>query len=551
MRLKQLLITLSLLMGGIGAMQAQKSYDFRINDVLITEENVNQMHNIEGVSIGEGGHLTYAPETRTLSMKNVSLTLQGSSDCIRTRGENLFTLHLEGENVFTAPEGYGADFANTRITGPGKLTVKTRKHAIYIEYGTLTIANGCTVSLYSNDENDGWAGITGNRYSPTNLVVENASLHVKASGKADEPYPYAIGSLASITLDGVKILEPSEAKIDTYDYTYDGGNYTYTFVLLDGKPTTEVKIGKEAAVEYNFYINGVSITEENVNQMHNIKGVSIGDDGHLTYAPETRTLSMKNVSLTVQGSLDCIRTRGKNLFTLHLEGENVFTAPEGYGADFSDTRITGPGKLTVETRKFPIYIESGTLTIADGCTVSLYSNDENNSWGGIEGNRYYPTNLVVEDASLHVKASGKADKPYPYAIGTLASITLKGVKILEPSGAMIGTYDYRYNEGDHTHFFVLLNGEPTTEVKIGKDVAVEEVAATALTLYPNPADHKVHIEGAKAGLRIALYNIEGVRLLTAETNEAGKVELDLTSLPEGNYFVRAGNGQAYRLLVHR
>ena len=81
--------------------------------------------------------------------------------------------------------------------------------------------------------------------------------------------------------------------------------------------------------------------------------------------------------------------------------------------------------------------------------------------------------------------------------------------------------------------------------------AVEEVAATALTFYPNPADHKVHIEGAKAGLRIALYNIEGVRLLTAETNEAGKVELDLTSLPEGNYFVRAGNGQAYRLLVHR
>ena len=90
--------------------------------------------------------------------------------------------------------------------------------------------------------------------------------------------------------------------------------------------------------------------------------------------------------------------------------------------------------------------------------------------------------------------------------------------------------------------------KPAKEVKIMKTLAVEEVDVADLRVYPNPATHYVQVEGAKAGASIALYSLEGIRLLAAEANEAGAVELDLTTLPAGNYVVKAG-GKHLKLSV--
>ncbi|KGN99171.1 hypothetical protein HQ36_01585 [Porphyromonas gingivicanis] len=308
----------------------------------------------------------------------------------------------------------------------------------------------------------------------------------------------------------------------------------------------------KAQTDYEFAINGVEITSNNVGNMGTIPGVTIGEGGHLTYNKETRTLSMKNVSLEIgKEEGRCLGVSKGALFTLHLEGENSFKAPNSYGIICYETCITGPGELSIEVIASGIYVCEGTLTVANGCTVNVLSESSEIGHAGVEGHWESPTHLIIKDATLHVKAKGQPVAPYPYAVGGFQSIRLEGVQILEPSEATIGNYTHMDRGDTYTHAFVLLNGKPATEVKIAKDVAVEEVEATALKLYPNPANRYIRIEGAKADTPIALYTLEGVRLLTAEANEAGFAEFDLTDLPAGNYVVKAGNGQGYRLLIRR
>ncbi|WP_455088003.1 T9SS type A sorting domain-containing protein [Porphyromonas endodontalis] len=530
-------------------------YEFSICGVSVDSGNVKKLNEIEGVTVGAGGHISYSPETNTLSIKNVSMQAEEGERCLYVYSayENLpFTLHLEGKNQFNATDetAFWTE-CDTRIEGSGELFIRTNHYGIFVHHDATLAIEDCSLEIVSETDGEGRAGIDGLWDTQAKLVIKNASIYAKASGKEKVSYPYAIGGFESITLEGSVITQPSNAGIGSYTFYWDGASYTKQFVMSDGKPATEVRI--EKVIPYEFSICGVEVNSGNVKKLNEIKGVTVGAGGHITYSPETNTLSIKNVTLQPSEGVfavyvDC--QSDDRLFTLSLEGENQFNIVSNCLPLYTDAdmRIDGSGKLSIRTKGTGIFVANdATMTIED-CTLDIVSDTNGDGRACIEANCSERSHLMIKNASIYAKSSGKENAYYPYAIGEFESILLGGVTITEPRDGVVGSYTVQMGENYYTKQFIMSGGKPTKEVKIMKTLAVEEVDVADLRVYPNPATDYVQVEGAKAGASIALYSLEGIRLLAAEANEAGAVELDLTTLPAGNYVVKAG-GKYLKLSV--
>lgn len=555
MKLKHLMGVLLVLLLGSGIAKAQTEYGFKICGVEVNSGNVKKLNEIKGVTVGADGHISYSPETNTLSIKNVSMQAERGKRCLHVYSayKNLpFTLHLEGENQFNSTDetAFWTD-CNTHIEGSGELFIRTNHDGIFVHHdATLTIED-CSLEIVSETDGEGYAGISGNWGTQAKLVIKNASIYAKATGSDDSAYPYAIGGFESISIERSVITQPSNAEIGSYTFYRDSTPYTKQFIMYRNKPATEVRIDRKSDL-YNFSICGVAVTKKNADKLDKISGVSIEDGGYITYSPESNTLKIKDVALKAKTTGYCIHVsdRYKALpFILQIEGDNQFNSPK-YAPIYTrtDMNIEGTGKLSISTGSLGISVAVDvTLTIED-CSIDIVSDSDEENCAGITGHWDCLDHLVIKNASIYAKASGKEDVPYPYAIGGFESIKLEGVTITYPNNAEKGNYSFDWGGYTETKQFVMSDGKPATEVKIMKTLAVEEVDVADLHVYPNPATDYVQVEGAKAGASIALYSLEGIRLLAAEANEAGAVQLDLTTLPAGSYVVKAG-GKHLKLSV--
>ena len=554
MKLKHLMGVLLVLLLGSGIAKAQTEYRFYICGVAVNSENVDKLDEIKGVTVGAGGYISYSPETNTLSIKDVSMQAEEGERCLYVYSayENLpFTLHLEGKNQFNATDetAFWTE-CDTRIEGSGELFIRTNHYGIFVHHDATLAIEDCSLDIVSETDGEGYTGISGYWHTQPKLVIKNASIYAKASGKEVGHYPYAIGGFESITLEGSVITQPSNAGIGSYTFYWDGASHTKQFVMSGDKPATEVRI--EKVIPYEFSICGVSVDSGNVKKLNKIKGVTVGAGGHITYSPETNTLSIKDVSMQDEVGRRCLYVYSayNNLpFTLHLEGKNQFNSTDAIAFwPECDTRIDGSGKLSIRTKGTGIFVANDATLAIEDCTLDIVSDTDGNGRSGIDGDWGTQSKLVIKNASIYAKATGSDYIAYPYAIGGFESIKLEGVTITQPQNAVVGNYSFQWDGTSYTKQFVMSGDKPTKEVKIMKTLAVEEVDVADLRVYPNPATHYVQVEGAKAGASIALYSLEGIRLLAAEANEAGAVELDLTTLPAGNYVVKAG-GKHLKLSV--
>ncbi|MFC2357831.1 T9SS type A sorting domain-containing protein [Porphyromonas endodontalis] len=554
MKLKHLMGVLLVLLLGSGIAKAQTEYGFRICGVEVNSESVDKLEEIPGVTVGGGGHITYSPETNTLSIKDVSMQAEEGerSLYVYSAYENLpFTLHLEGKNQFNATDetAFWTE-CDTRIEGSGELFIRTNHYGIFVHHDATLAIEDCSLEIVSETDGEGYTGISGYWHTQPKLVIKNASIYAKVSGKEVGHYPYAIGGFESITLEGSVITQPSNAEIGSYTFYWDGASYTKQFVMSDGKPATEVRI--EKVIPYEFSICGVEIDSGNADKLDKIEGVSVGYNGHITYSHKDKKLSIKDVTIQTSGNVNCIYVGNhseEKPFILHLEGENQFNSPSEttlYTA--TNMSIVGSGKLTTKTIESGIFVDLGTSLTIEDCSIVTMPESDGSAYAGINADWGFQSRLVIKNASIYAKTSGSYKDPGPYAIGGFESIKLEGVTITQPQNAVVGNYSFQWDGTPYTKQFIMSGGKPATEVKIMKTLAVEEVDVADLHVYPNPATDYVQVEGAKAGASIALYSLEGIRLLAAEANEAGAVELDLTTLPAGNYVVKAG-GKHLKLSV--
>ncbi|MCF8277296.1 MAG: T9SS type A sorting domain-containing protein [Flavobacteriales bacterium] len=91
------------------------------------------------------------------------------------------------------------------------------------------------------------------------------------------------------------------------------------------------------------------------------------------------------------------------------------------------------------------------------------------------------------------------------------------------------------------------------EISFGQDcsvlnvyTSVEEIEKTAPTIYPNPAGQSVMVQTISN--HIHLTDLSG-RNLSSVTVKNGQVEIDVSVLANGIYFIRADSGNATKLIV--
>jgi hypothetical protein len=76
--------------------------------------------------------------------------------------------------------------------------------------------------------------------------------------------------------------------------------------------------------------------------------------------------------------------------------------------------------------------------------------------------------------------------------------------------------------------------------------SVDENSTETVSLYPNPADDKLYLEGLEEGCEISIFNALGMKVKT--TTLQGDSEINISDLPAGLYLVRMGNRHTLKFI---
>ena len=155
--------------------KAVQKYDLYVDGEQFTSEKLS-------IACGEGT-ASYAPDTKTLTLNNATITKGGKSDenpkyGIRVVGDTDLTIKLSGTNSITLANGGGifADGSsdNYNIIGDGKLTIDVKWDALYTLNGNISITEGAELDIKSAEGN----GIMS--YNKGNISIDGAKVRTFA-----------------------------------------------------------------------------------------------------------------------------------------------------------------------------------------------------------------------------------------------------------------------------------------------------------------------------------------------------------------------------------
>lgn len=188
-------------------------------------------------------------------------------------------------------------------------------------------------------------------------------------------------------------------------------------------------------------------------------------------------------------------------------------------------------------------ITSGTFDVPDGeSRIQL-------NWNVTAGGPY---GLRVSSANPQLWRDGSGSNPtYPYALGTLGAITTTSV-----SGSTANNYYYFFYDWEVAAMSTYCTG-PRTEVVVHVGpTGIDENAATALRVYPNPTNGDLNIAfgNITGAVDLNLVDITGRTVIARHINAAnGLATLDLSGLATGEYGlrIRSNTGtEVRRVVVH-
>ncbi len=430
---------------------ARTTYDLYIAETQVTKDNCNDLSKIPGVTVAEGGEFKYDPSTTTLTMKDVTVQVVNGKNAIVNKDIEGLTIEVSGTNRLESNVTSLYSEASIEIKGRGSLTVINKNNeniGIYLANSNTTV----TISDISLEVSGKW-GISGEPSETDQaLILKNA--RITASGTEA-----AIEDVTSFTTEGCEIVEPAGGKFD---------ETKHAVVDAQGNVAKEVKIEPAAAVKYELYIAGTQVTDANCNNLKDITGVTVAPDGEFKYDPGTKTLTMKEVTVSVGKDEYAIWNKSIEGLEIVISGSNRLEATDQSPLNcLASTKIEGSGSLTTtSTESSCINIYKTTLTISN---ITL---ETTGVWGitGFAGDKN--ETLIIKKAT--VTAKGKEA-----AIAYLKTFTLEGCQIIAPAGA-----EWKAEK----KAVVDAGGNVAKEVKIGTAAAV---AVTGVKVTPTTVDLKV------------------------------------------------------------
>ena len=429
------------------------SYGIKIAGVDVTSLNSKDLSVIDGVD----GKINYNSETKTLTMEDV--TINANVNGINNERVKDLKIEVVGNNAITSNKACIAISETSAISGSGTLSLKSNDDCgLYMYKSSLTVEG---VKLYAEGEY-GVAGFDGK--SGEILTLRNA--YVEATGSKG-----SICDLQNLVLDGCSITQPSGAEFDAQSHS----------VLLNGELVTDKVV--IAPDSYGFKIADVDVTALNCKDLSVIDGV----DGKMSYDPETKTLTMEDVTINTTDFYGIVNNDVMDM-KINLVGNNTITTTNACITIYKTSTISGSGTLRLKSSSdCGLYMKSSSLTVE---SVKLYAEGIYGVAGfdGVSGET-----LTLRNA--YVEATGSNG-----SICDLQNLILDGCSITQPTGAAF----------DANVYGVALNGELVTD-----KVVIEPVTNGISDIT---TDVPAHAKG--------IYSVTGVKQ-TQQWNE----------LPAGIYIV--------------
>ena len=434
-------------------------YGIKIADVDVTEKNCKDLSVIDGVD----GKMSYDPETKTLTMEDVTINITGEKVGIWNRDVKGLKINLVGNNTITANQAGITIGQPSTISGSGTLRLKSSDNCGLFLPSSLSVEG---ISLYI----EGLWGISGQIFQTSGNELTICNAYVEATGSSG-----SICALQNLVLDGCAITQPNGAEFDAQ----------YHSVLLNGELVTD-KVVIEP-VSYGFNIAGVNVTKKNCKDLSVIDGV----DGKISYNPETKTLTMEDVTINVADNSGIWNSSVKGL-KIVLVGNNIITSSSSCIKIDKTSTISGSGTLILKSSEnCGIYMKLTSLTVEG---VKLYTEGKYGVAGfdGISGET-----LTLRNA--YVEATGSLG-----SVCDLQNLVLDGCSITQPTGAAF----------DANVHGVALNGEVVTD-----KVVIEPVTNGISNITTDVPAHKqgiFSVTGVKQTqqwneLPAGIYIVDGVK----------------------------------------
>ena len=427
-------------------------YGVQIAGVDVTALNCKDLSVIDGVD----GKMSYDPETNTLTMKDV--TINGSHiNGIVNRSVEGMKIKLVGNNTITTNEACITILQPSTISGSGTLRLKSSDNCGLYLPSSLTVEG---VTIYAEGE---W-GIAGQEFQTFGNVLTICNAYVEATGSSG-----SICDLQNLVLDGCTITQPTGA---AFDANVHG-------VALNGELVTDKVVIEPDS--YGFNIAGENVTKKNCKDLSVIDGV----DGKISYDPETKTLTMEDV--TINTPVNGIWNKYVEGLKIVVVGNNIITTQKACIPIQKTSTISGSGTLRLKT-PYDCGLYLHTSLSVEG--VKLYVEGKYGV-AGVDGK----IGEILTLRNAYVEATGSSG-----SICDLQNLILDGCTITQPEGAAF----------DGALHAVALNGKVVTD-----KVVIESDASGISDIT---TDVPAHAKG--------IYSVTGVKQ-TQQWNE----------LPAGIYIV--------------
>ena len=431
-------------------------YGLKIAGVDVTKKNYKDLSVIDGVD----GKISYNPETKTLTMEDVTINIVGENAGIWNKEVKGLKIKLFGNNIITSSKACISINKTSTISGSGTLRLKSSDNCGLFLHSSLTVEG---ISLYT----EGLWGIAGPGFlfQTSSNVLTICNAYVEATGSKG-----SIIDVDDLVLDGCSITQPNGAEFDAQSHS----------VLLNGEAVTDKVVIEPDS--YGIKIAGVDVTKKNCKDLSVIYGV----DGKISYNPETKTLTMEDVTINAT-DIEGIVNNVKDL-KIEVVGNNTITTNLACITLYALSTISGSGTLRLKSSdNCGLFLPHSSITVEG---VKLYAEGK---WGiaGYDGK----CDEILTLRNAYVEATGRNG-----SICDLQDFILDGCSITQPTGAAF----------DANVHAVALNGEAVTD-----KVVIESDNNSIGTIT-------VDVPARKQGI----YNLNGVKL-TQQWND----------LPAGIYIV--------------
>ena len=382
-------------------------YGLKIAGVDVTKKNYKDLSVIDGVD----GKISYNPETKTLTMEDVTINIVGENAGIWNKEVKGLKINLVGNNTITSSKACISINKTSTISGSGTLRLKSSDNCGLYLPSSLTVEG---ISLYT----EGSWGIAGYASQKSGNVLTICNAYVEATGSLG-----SVCDLQNLVLDGCSITQPTGAAFDANVHA----------VALNGEAVTDKVVIESDS--YGIQIAGVDVTSLNCKDLSVIDGV----DGKISYDPETNTLTMEDVTINTT-DFNGIVNRGVKDMKIKLFGNNIITSKRACITIYETSTISGSGTLSLKSSgDCGLYMYT-SLSVED---VKLYAEGKYGV-AGVDGK----SGEILTLRNAYVEATGSLG-----SVSDLQNLVLDGCSITQPTGAAF----------DANVHAVALNGEAVTD----------------------------------------------------------------------------------------